>query len=215
MVATTSQNCHGPILTGPPSKRVSARDKSSIGTLTRPWGGPDKSGHDNWGVAIAQAITSASSSLRRPSRPGARLRSAWDANGRCGRCLPMTRRTRSPAPLRRSGCRLPAPMIWHAQHLVGLGVGQDLHKAVGGRDGLGAGIGGEGKFADLVGDAGGLQLFFGLADAGDFRRRCRPPPEWRRNSHAPPCRRCSSAQATASSSALCASIGPSRQSPMA
>ena len=56
-----------------------------------------------------------------------------------------------------------------AQHLVGLGVGQDFHQAVGGGDGLGAGIGGEGKLADLVGDAGRLQFFFGFADGGDFR----------------------------------------------
>ena len=56
-----------------------------------------------------------------------------------------------------------------AQHLVGLGVGQDFHKAVRGHDGLGAGIGGEGKLADLVGDAGSLELFFVFADGGDFR----------------------------------------------
>ena len=63
-----------------------------------------------------------------------------------------------------SAIRLPAsgPMMCAAQHLVGLGVGQDLHEALGGDDGLGAGIGGEGKFADLVGDARGLQFFFRL-----------------------------------------------------
>ena len=34
---------------------------------------------------------------------------------------------------------------------------------------LGAAIGGERKFADIVGDAGGFQLFLGFADGGDFR----------------------------------------------
>ena len=34
---------------------------------------------------------------------------------------------------------------------------------------LGAAVGGEREFADLVGDAGGLQLLLGLADRGDLR----------------------------------------------
>src|SRR5579864_854817 len=56
----------------------------------------------------------------------------------------------------------------HAEHAVGLGVGQDFDKAFGGQVHLGAGIGGEGKFADIVGDAGGFELLFGFADGGDL-----------------------------------------------
>src|ERR1700722_3874048 len=57
----------------------------------------------------------------------------------------------------------------HAEHAVGLGVGQDFHESFGGQVHLGAGIGGEGKFADVVGDTGGFELFFGFADRSDFR----------------------------------------------
>src|SRR6202140_1468633 len=57
----------------------------------------------------------------------------------------------------------------HAEHAVGLGVRQDFHKTFGGQVHLGAGIGGEGKFADVVGDAGGFELLLGFADGGDLR----------------------------------------------
>ena len=56
-----------------------------------------------------------------------------------------------------------------AEDAVGLGVGEELHEAVGRVVGLGAAVGGERELADLVGDAGGLQLLLGLADAGDLR----------------------------------------------
>ena len=42
----------------------------------------------------------------------------------------------------------------HAEHAVGLGVGEDLHEAVGLLVGLGAAVGGEREFSDVVGDAG-------------------------------------------------------------
>src|SRR5580704_11141910 len=57
----------------------------------------------------------------------------------------------------------------HAEHAVGLGVGQDFHKTFGGQVHLGAGIGSEGKFSDIVGDTGGFELFFSFADGGDLR----------------------------------------------
>ena len=57
-----------------------------------------------------------------------------------------------------------------AQHLVGRGIGEDFHKAIGVLHGAGAAVGGEGEFAGLVGDACRFQLFLGLADRGDFRR---------------------------------------------
>src|SRR5580693_10710135 len=57
----------------------------------------------------------------------------------------------------------------HAEHAIGLGVGQDFHKAFGGQIHLGASIGGEGKFSDIVGNAGGLELLLGFADGSDFR----------------------------------------------
>jgi hypothetical protein len=50
----------------------------------------------------------------------------------------------------------------HAEHAVGLGVGEDLHEAVGLQVDLGAAVGGEGKFADLVGNAGLLQFLLVL-----------------------------------------------------
>jgi hypothetical protein len=56
-----------------------------------------------------------------------------------------------------------------AEEPVGLRVRQHLHEAVGLVVDLGAAVGGEGELADLVGDAGGLQLFLGLADPGDLR----------------------------------------------
>src|SRR5580704_4342544 len=57
----------------------------------------------------------------------------------------------------------------HAEHAVGFGVGQDFHKTFGGQVHLGAGIGGEGEFSDVVADVGGLELLLGFADGGDFR----------------------------------------------
>ena len=59
----------------------------------------------------------------------------------------------------------------HAEHAVGRGIGEDLHEAVGDVVGLGAAVGGERELADLVGDAGGLQFLFRLADARQLRRR--------------------------------------------
>jgi hypothetical protein len=56
-----------------------------------------------------------------------------------------------------------------AEHAVGLGIGQDLHEAIGGEIDLGAAIGAERKLADIVGDAGGFELFFGFSDGRDFR----------------------------------------------
>ena len=44
-----------------------------------------------------------------------------------------------------------------------------LHEAFGSLVDLGAGVGGEGKLADIVGDAGGFQFFLGFPDRGDFR----------------------------------------------
>src|ERR1700722_3514580 len=57
----------------------------------------------------------------------------------------------------------------HAEHAVGLGVGQDFDEAVGGQVDLGAGIGGERKLPGIIGNAGRFQLFLGFADGGDFR----------------------------------------------
>ena len=51
-----------------------------------------------------------------------------------------------------------------AEHAVGLGVGEDLDDAFGLVHGLGAAVGEEGEFADLVGDARCLELLFGEAD---------------------------------------------------
>src|SRR5579872_3205870 len=59
----------------------------------------------------------------------------------------------------------------HAEHAIGLGVGEDFDKAVGGEIGAGAGVGGERKFSGRIGDAGVFQFLFGFADAGDLRER--------------------------------------------
>lgn len=56
-----------------------------------------------------------------------------------------------------------------ADHLLGLLVFQDLHETVGHRHGARAGIRGERELAGLVSHAGSLELFLGLAHAGDFR----------------------------------------------
>src|SRR5215208_197860 len=57
----------------------------------------------------------------------------------------------------------------HAQHAVGVGVGEDLDEAIGRQIDLGAAVGGERKLADLVGKAGFLDLLLVLADRGDLR----------------------------------------------
>ena len=102
----------------------------------------------------------------------------------------------------------------HAEHLVGGLVGQHLHEALGRAVGAAARIGGEGILADLVGDAGGLELLLGLADPGDLGlgvddRGHEVPVHW------PFWPAMVSTQATPSSLALCASIGPSITSPIA
>ena len=63
----------------------------------------------------------------------------------------------------------PKPTMWRAEHAVGLLVGEDLDEAVGVQHGARAAVGGERELADLVVDAGLLQLLLGLADGGDFR----------------------------------------------
>jgi hypothetical protein len=55
----------------------------------------------------------------------------------------------------------------HAEHAVGLGVGDHLHEAVGLVIGLGAAVGEHRELADLD-LAALLGLLFGQADAGDF-----------------------------------------------
>src|SRR6185437_9464526 len=57
----------------------------------------------------------------------------------------------------------------HAEHAVGLGVGEDFHEAFGGLVHLGTAVGGHRKLADVVGDAGGFQFLFRFYDGGDFR----------------------------------------------
>jgi hypothetical protein len=58
----------------------------------------------------------------------------------------------------------------NAQHAIGLCVGEHFDEAFRGSDRLGARIGGEGKFANLVGDARRLQFLFRLAHTRHFRR---------------------------------------------
>ena len=55
-----------------------------------------------------------------------------------------------------------------AQNFVGLGIGEDLHKAIGGLVGLGAAIGDEEELAGLVVHASSLEFVLGLADGGEF-----------------------------------------------
>ena len=59
----------------------------------------------------------------------------------------------------------------HAEHLVGLGIGQHLDEAVRVPHGARAAVGHEGELADLVGAALGLERFLALADRRDFRHR--------------------------------------------
>ena len=54
------------------------------------------------------------------------------------------------------------------QSIGGL-VGEDFHKSIGVAHRSGAAVGGEGEFADFVGDVTGFQFFLGLADRGDLR----------------------------------------------
>jgi len=58
----------------------------------------------------------------------------------------------------------------NAEHTVGRAIGKDLHETIGMAHGPSAAVGGEGKAADRIGNAGGLQLFLGAADGGCFRR---------------------------------------------
>ena len=55
-----------------------------------------------------------------------------------------------------------------AEHAVGLGIGEDFHEALGLQVHLCAAIGGKGKFAGVVGDAGLLQFLLALSDRGDL-----------------------------------------------
>ena len=59
----------------------------------------------------------------------------------------------------------------HAQDLVVVLRGDELHEARGGFHGARAAAGRERELADLVGAAAGLHLLFGLSDPGDFRVR--------------------------------------------
>src|SRR5262245_45820235 len=59
----------------------------------------------------------------------------------------------------------------HAEHAVGLGVGEDLDEPVGGAVDLGAAIGGKRELADIVGNAGFLQLLLAASDRGQLRVR--------------------------------------------
>ncbi len=56
-----------------------------------------------------------------------------------------------------------------AEHTIRRGVGENFDEAVGHVNGLGAAVGGEREFADVVGDACGFKFFLGLADARHFR----------------------------------------------
>src|SRR5262249_58146205 len=56
----------------------------------------------------------------------------------------------------------------HTEYAIGLGIGENFHKTVGLEIRLGAAIGGEGKLADIVGNAGVFQFLLVFADRGDF-----------------------------------------------
>jgi protease-4 len=68
--------------------------------------------------------------------------------GRCRRCLRTSRRIPSPARLRRSSCRRLRRCMW-TPSTRSVGVGDDLHEAVGLVIGLGAAVGHHREFADL------------------------------------------------------------------
>src|SRR5262249_37882560 len=59
----------------------------------------------------------------------------------------------------------------HPEHPIGLGVGEDFHKALGGDVDLGAAVGREWKLSDLVGDACLLELLLTFAHRGELRVR--------------------------------------------
>src|SRR6516165_9028858 len=56
----------------------------------------------------------------------------------------------------------------NAKHAIGLGIGENLHKAIGVAHGASPAIGGEGKFPDLVFDSFGFQIIFRSPDGSDF-----------------------------------------------
>jgi hypothetical protein len=56
----------------------------------------------------------------------------------------------------------------YTEHAIGLGIGKDFHETVGLKIRLGAAVGGEGKFSDIVSDAGLFQLLLGLSDRSDL-----------------------------------------------
>ena len=79
----------------------------------------------------------------------------------------------------------------------------------------GAAVGGEREFADVVGDAGSLQLLPRSRRRRRLRATCRRCSGSPRSSRGPAWPARISASATPSSSALCASIGPAITSPIA
>ena len=134
-------------------------------------------------------LTYESRACRPPARLPSPLPARSDARGRCGRCLPPSAPNSIATAASRDHVAGVGADDVHAEHAVGLGVGEDLHEAVGLLIGLGAAIGGERKFADIVGDAGGLQFFLGFCRPRRFPDRCRPRSGSRRNSHDRPGRR--------------------------
>src|SRR3979411_1816727 len=52
----------------------------------------------------------------------------------------------------------------HAEHAVGLGVGEDFDETVGLMVDLGAAVGGEREFSRVLGDAGLFEVFLAFAD---------------------------------------------------
>ena len=69
------------------------------------------------------------------------------------------------------------------QYPVRRRIGQNLHQSVSRLHGARPAIGGEGEFAHFVGDPGGLEFLFGLADRGDFGLRVNHARGSRHNSH--------------------------------
>ena len=59
----------------------------------------------------------------------------------------------------------------NAEHAIGLGIGENFHETISGLIDLRAAVGSERKLANVVGDAGLFQFFFGFAERSDFRRR--------------------------------------------
>src|SRR5262245_25366359 len=56
----------------------------------------------------------------------------------------------------------------HSEHAIGFSISKDFDKPLGCQIHFCAAVRGEGKLADIVGDARGLQLFLGFPDRGDF-----------------------------------------------